>query len=158
MKRARRSKKIRGKRECEDGSFSCLPGNTTYFWDEDENMRYRGFLRDYMGMLTKNTEERRSLKVNVRMSRYVRSRTTKQCRSHHQKMLKHHGSIAGILEYFSEKECKEKVSEAGTMIERDEKTKKGDYLIGGVMEIKEVNEGMPSFWDQMIAESWGYIS
>ena len=55
MRRARRNKKGRGKRECEDDSFSCIPGNTTYFWDEDENMRYRGFLRDYMGMLTKST-------------------------------------------------------------------------------------------------------
>ena len=72
-------------------------------------------------------------------------------------MLKHHGSIAGILEYFSDKEGKEEVSEAGTMIEGDGRTKKGDTFIGDVMEIKEVNEGMPSFWDQMIAESWGCI-
>jgi len=45
-----------------------------------------------------NVEEKRRLKVNVKMSQAVKSRTPIQCHSHHQKMLKKYGSICGIIE------------------------------------------------------------
>jgi len=42
------------------------------------------------------------LKVNVKMSRAVQTRTAEQCRSHHQKMLKYHRSNEEIIEFIGD--------------------------------------------------------
>jgi len=42
---------------------------------------------------------RKSLKINIRMSKFIKTRTAEQCRSHHQKMMKHHIDIPSIIEY-----------------------------------------------------------
>lgn len=46
--------------------------------------------------------QRKSLKVNVKMSRAVQTRTAEQCRSHHQKMLKYHRSNEEIIEFIGD--------------------------------------------------------
>lgn len=41
------------------------------------------------------------MKINVVMSKCIRSKNSTQCRSHHQKMLLSYKSIKGIIENFS---------------------------------------------------------
>jgi len=44
-------------------------------------------------------ENRRTLKVNKLLSLHIKTRSPDQCRSHHQKMIKYHQSIEGILHH-----------------------------------------------------------
>jgi hypothetical protein len=39
------------------------------------------------------------MKINVMMSKAVKTRSPDQCRSHHQKMMKYHHTISGIVQY-----------------------------------------------------------
>jgi hypothetical protein len=43
--------------------------------------------------------ERSKLKINVLMSKQVRTRTSHQCHSHHQKMIKKFGSLTSLIEF-----------------------------------------------------------
>jgi hypothetical protein len=45
---------------------------------------------------------RRSCKVFMLMAENILTRTSDQCRSHHQKMINYHGSVDKILEYYAE--------------------------------------------------------
>ncbi len=42
------------------------------------------------------------MKINLMMSNFIKTKTSTQCRSHHQKMEVHYKSIAGIIAYFSQ--------------------------------------------------------
>lgn len=42
---------------------------------------------------------RKETKIFVRLSAEVKTRSPDQCRSHHQKMIKHHNDINGIIKY-----------------------------------------------------------
>ena len=41
-------------------------------------------------------------KINIQMSRAIRTRTAIQCRSHNQKMLKRLGSLEAVIAYFED--------------------------------------------------------
>ena len=44
-----------------------------------------------------NLKEKRTEKINVKMSSEIKGKTSAQCRSHHQKMIKHYKTIEGII-------------------------------------------------------------
>lgn len=41
------------------------------------------------------------------MSQFIGTRSSIQCRSHHQKMMKHHKNIDAIIEYFLKEDSEE---------------------------------------------------
>jgi hypothetical protein len=41
------------------------------------------------------------MKVNVQMSKFIQTRNSTQCHTHHQKMIEKYGTIEGIIEEFS---------------------------------------------------------
>jgi len=43
--------------------------------------------------------DRKSQKVNLQMSKFIKTRSGEQCRSHHQKMMKYHDDIPSIIAY-----------------------------------------------------------
>lgn len=45
---------------------------------------------------------RKSQKVFLKMSHLVKTRTADQCRSHHQKILKYHGTIDDVIKNYYE--------------------------------------------------------
>jgi hypothetical protein len=63
------------------------------------------------------TIEKKKIKLNVLFSEQIPSRTSAQCRSHHQKMMERYGSIEQVVEELSKsyliptskKICKSKV-------------------------------------------------
>ena len=69
-------------------------------WTLAESKRYLKFLIQSQHHLELGKEKRR-LKLNVKMSKVIKSRDPSQCHSHHQKMLIKYGSVAEILNYLN---------------------------------------------------------
>lgn len=57
------------------------------------------FLISNYSLFTQSQTDRRLMKINVLMSHAIKTRSPDQCRSHHQKMIKHHRDIPSIVEY-----------------------------------------------------------
>jgi hypothetical protein len=74
-------------------------------WKPVENQRYVEFLRRNTDLFEKNREDKRLMKINLLMSKFVKSKTSTQCRSHHQKMLLHYGSIQAIIDNLEYDNC-----------------------------------------------------
>lgn len=68
-------------------------------WTLQENMKYVRFLQDNRELFTSTKENRRMLKINKMISLSIGTRSPDQCRSHHQKMVKYHDSIEGIIKH-----------------------------------------------------------
>ena len=68
-------------------------------WNLKENLAYAEFLREEGHLYALDREKLKVLKINVRMSKVVKTRSADQCRSHHQKMMKYHGSIPSIIRH-----------------------------------------------------------
>ena len=60
-------------------------------WNTQEQMLYKRFLEDNLDHFV-DKSVRKSQKVFLKMSKIIPTRTAEQCRTHHQKMLKFHGS------------------------------------------------------------------
>ncbi len=58
-------------------------------WNLEENSIYRIFLIQKGHLFDSNRIERKLIKINVQMSEAIKTRSADQCRSHHQKMMKH---------------------------------------------------------------------
>jgi hypothetical protein len=71
-------------------------------WTLQENLKYVEFVQENMGLFDSSKENRRTIKINKLISQYVKTRSPDQCRSHHQKMLKYHHTIAGIIHHVAE--------------------------------------------------------
>jgi hypothetical protein len=50
------------------------------------------------GVFELTVTEKKNMRVNVMMSRKVKTRTPQQCHSHHQKMMKKFGNIDSIID------------------------------------------------------------
>lgn len=61
-----------------------------------ENLRYIQFLKKNARLFDLPLVKRKAMKINQRMSRAVKTRSSLQCQSHHQKMMKFHMSIEAI--------------------------------------------------------------
>jgi hypothetical protein len=70
---------------------------TNYYWTDSENKRYANFLAEFGYMFAMTPRERRQKKINLLMSKRVRTRNPVQCHSHHQKMVKKYGCLAEII-------------------------------------------------------------
>jgi hypothetical protein len=70
-----------------------------YFWSLAENLKYKDFLVSNFEFFGVDSKERRQIQIHVQMGKFIGSRNSKQCRSHHQKMLRKYGSIEGIIAY-----------------------------------------------------------
>lgn len=68
-------------------------------WSLEENIRYKTFLRNNQNLFELTLKKRKEIKINIKMSRFVKTRTSSQCRSHHQKMLIYHGSNQAIIDH-----------------------------------------------------------
>ena len=66
-------------------------------WKTHENKRYIEFLLNYGELWEQDRESKRQLKVNKKMSEFIKTKNSTQCRSHHQKMMQHYGNIEGII-------------------------------------------------------------
>ena len=53
-------------------------------------------------------QERSKLRINVIMSKKVRTRNSTQCHNHHQKMLKRLGSLEALIEHIKEEKEKKR--------------------------------------------------
>lgn len=74
-------------------------GFSVSLWRLEENVAYMDFLKTNEALFTASKIERKNKKINILMSEYIKSRSPAQCRSHHQKMGKHHGDIGGIIRH-----------------------------------------------------------
>jgi hypothetical protein len=72
---------------------------SSYFWTVSENIKYKEFLLNNIELFLKNREERKVLKINVLMSRHIKTRNSRQCRSHHQKMLGYYGDLLSLVSH-----------------------------------------------------------
>lgn len=70
-------------------------------WLFEENLRYKSFLEKNLHLFESDSSVRRQARVNVMVSREVGTRSSDQCRSHHQKMMKYHKTVPNIIEYIA---------------------------------------------------------
>jgi hypothetical protein len=54
-------------------------------------------LKNKSFLFSLSVEEKRKTKVNIQMSRAVKTKNAIQCHSHHQKMVKKHGSVEAVI-------------------------------------------------------------
>lgn len=73
-----------------------------YQWSDEENRKYCNFLLKLRQRVGADAQGARVHKINIQMSRAVRTRTAVQCRSHNQKMLKRLGSLEAVIAYFED--------------------------------------------------------
>jgi hypothetical protein len=71
--------------------------SSNYYWSDRENRSYLKFLREKGALLCQSAVERKRQKTNLKLSKYVKTRTPTQCHTHHQKMMVKHGSIENIV-------------------------------------------------------------
>ena len=77
-------------------------------WNDEEKELYIAFLSE-RGEDFRSEHDRRSGKVFLEMSAFIENRNSEQCRSHHQKMFKKHGSILKIIRnHYEERKLKQK--------------------------------------------------
>ena len=57
------------------------------------------FLLEKGQLFDSNSIQRKAIKINVQMSEAIKTRSPDQCRSHHQKMMKHHKDIPRIIQH-----------------------------------------------------------
>jgi hypothetical protein len=81
---------------------------STSHWSEVENHKYVEFLTKFKSVLEGPKKDRRKWHLNRIMSKEVATRSHEQCRSHHQKMLKHYKTVEAIIEHI-QSEAKEEV-------------------------------------------------
>jgi hypothetical protein len=68
-------------------------------WTVTESKRYLKFLIQSQHHLELGKKEKKRLKLNVKMSKVIKSRDSSQCHSHHQKMLIKYGSVSKIINF-----------------------------------------------------------
>lgn len=74
----------------------CAP----YNWSDYENKKYVQFLAEFQKLLQLPPKERKLHKLNLKMSRRIKTRNHVQCRTHHQKMMEKFGSVGAIIQSY----------------------------------------------------------
>lgn len=69
-----------------------IPASFWERWTERQNKIYAEFLENHEDSFSSQWK-RRSTKIFVQMSKALGTRNTKQCKSHHQKMLSHYCTL-----------------------------------------------------------------
>jgi hypothetical protein len=74
------------------------------FWTEPENRRYFAFVKTHANLFRMSFEERNRQQINVLMSRKVRTRTSHQCHSYHQTMVRKFGGLDKLLNFIGKED------------------------------------------------------
>ena len=83
-------------------------------WTLQENILYKQFLKENKKLFEPDQNRaRKIMKINLLMSKYVKTRSSDQCRSHHQKIMKkNHSDVLSIIRSIEDQEngvVKEKI-------------------------------------------------
>ena len=66
-------------------------------WDVVEQSRYLTFLKQRKEIFHGSFKEKKGKKIFHRLSTFIKTRTSVQCKSHHQKMIKRYGTVEMII-------------------------------------------------------------
>lgn len=96
-------------------------------------------------MFDSTMENRRACKINKLLSLHVKTRSPDQCRSHHQKMMKYHRSVEGIIQHVVELQniSEENGGEARKKAVRIRNCGKKSELV----EVTETSQENKTLWD-----------
>lgn len=97
-------------------------------------------------------KERQEVGIHNMMSEKIKTRTPVQCRSHHQKMLKKHKTIANILVFLKKELILEKSRNSFPILKMTASTKWRNELIDCDEFDKEEREEEISLWDIYLKE------
>jgi len=70
------------------------------YWTKNEDLLYIDFFERFPHF-AESFAQRKANKIFIQMSKFIRSRTPNQIKSHHQKLLLKHGSLNNALAYLS---------------------------------------------------------
>jgi hypothetical protein len=129
-------RKLQMKNSEQEGESSSNFNNS--LWKLEENVAYMAFLNKNSHLFESNWHQRKSLKINVLMSKIIKTRSPAQCRSHHQKMMKYHQSIPNIIDHILNLQKLSPIPEA-TVEERVEFTPSTDIIL------------------QDLSDKWGWV-
>lgn len=66
-------------------------------WDVVEQSRYLTFLKQRKEVFHGSFKEKKGRKIFHRLSAFIKTRTSVQCKSHHQKMIKRYETVENII-------------------------------------------------------------
>ena len=69
-----------------------------YHWSLTEQKKYVNFVAERRETFVLCSKDKRVKGIHQKMSKFIKSRNSTQCRSHHQKMLQKFETVDGILE------------------------------------------------------------
>jgi hypothetical protein len=69
-------------------------------WSEKEKKKYVNFLAKKKHFFELSLSSRKAKGIHVKMSKVIISRTSSQCRSHHQKLIAKYGTVENIIFHF----------------------------------------------------------
>lgn len=68
-------------------------------WSGKEEVKYVKFLQENLEAM-EDEQARKKSRIFVKMSKFMRTRSSDQCRSHHQKLINYHKTVASIVDHF----------------------------------------------------------
>jgi hypothetical protein len=71
---------------------------SSFSWSRTEERKYINFIKVNERLFSLSPKERKEIKINVMMSYAIKTRTSAQCHSHHQKMLIKYETIKNVIE------------------------------------------------------------
>jgi hypothetical protein len=113
------------------------------------------FLRENGHLFESDWHQRKSLKINVLMSRLIQTRSPAQCRSHHQKMMKYHHSIPSIVDHILDLQRSAPAKEAAAIEEpRAALTPGTDVILQDLSDKWGWVDEYEDLWNKMMDERW----
>jgi len=70
---------------------------TSYHWTHIEQKKYVNYIAEHKKIFELPLKDKKAKGIHQKMSKYMQTRTSIQCRSHHQKMLSKFGSLDAIV-------------------------------------------------------------
>lgn len=128
-------------------------------WKPHENQKYIAFLKENKNLFEKDREDKRLMKINMMMSKSVRTKNATQCRSHHQKMLVHYKTIENIILFLGDEKPEQLEDEGESLLESTGAEMVEEHNQGTIQEEPKcaVNEDLLSeyerwfnFWPSLI--------
>jgi hypothetical protein len=89
-------------------------------WKESEQRKYVNYLVENRKYFELSIKEKKARGIHTKLGRLIKSRSSNQCRSHHQKMLQKFGSITGIIEGFRSLICNRNLQKLVIQTEKTE--------------------------------------
>ena len=74
----------------------------TVHWTQHEHHMYINFLTKKSHLLSLSLNDKKKAQPLRKMAEFIGSKDARQCRSHHQKMMKRHKSIDNIVKFSTE--------------------------------------------------------